>query len=42
MLQIVQPEVARMLLGEFGPEEAGRRPAAAVNAFLATFGTRDP
>lgn len=42
MLQIVQPEVDRMLLGEFGPEEAGRRAAAAVNAFLATFDTRDP
>lgn len=37
LLQIVQPEIDRMLLGEFGPEEAGRRAAEAVNAFLATF-----
>ncbi len=42
MLQIVQPEVDRMLLGEFGPEEAGRRAAAAVNAFLATFDPNAP
>jgi multiple sugar transport system substrate-binding protein len=37
MFQVVQPEVDRMLLGELTPEEAGRRAAAAVNAFLATF-----
>lgn len=42
MLTIVQPEVDRMLLGEFGPEEAGRRAAAAVNAFLATFDPSAP
>lgn len=42
MLNIVQPEVDRMLLGEFGPEEAGRRAAAAVNAFLATFDPNAP
>jgi multiple sugar transport system substrate-binding protein len=42
MLQIVQPEIDRMLLGEFGPEEAGRRAAAAVNAFLATFDPNAP
>ena len=37
MLQVVQPEVDRMVLGELTPEEAGRRAAAAVNAFLDTF-----
>jgi multiple sugar transport system substrate-binding protein len=37
MFQVVQPEVDRMLLGEITPEQAGRRAAAAVNAFLATF-----
>jgi multiple sugar transport system substrate-binding protein len=37
MLQIVQPEVDRMLLGELTPEEAAHRAASAVNAFLATF-----
>ena len=42
MLNIVQPEVDRMLLGEFGPEEAGQRAAAAVNAFLATFDPNAP
>ena len=41
MLQIVQPEVDKMLLGEQTPEEAGRRAAAAVNAFLATFDPSD-
>ncbi|MCX6943403.1 MAG: sugar ABC transporter substrate-binding protein [Opitutales bacterium] len=40
MFQVVQPEVDRMLLGELTPEEAGRRAAAAVNAFLATFDPR--
>lgn len=35
--QIVQPEIDRMLLGQQTPEETGRRAAAAVNAFLATF-----
>ena len=38
MFQAVQPEIDRMLLGELTPEEAGRRSAEAVNAFLATFG----
>jgi len=37
MFQVVQPEIDRMLLGELTPEEAGRRAAAEVNAFLATF-----
>lgn len=37
MLQIVQPEIDRLVLGELTPEEAGRRAAAAANAFLATF-----
>lgn len=37
MLQVVQPEVDRMVLGESTPEEAGRRAAVAVNAFLDTF-----
>ncbi|MDB6128052.1 MAG: N-Acetyl-D-glucosamine transport system, sugar-binding protein, partial [Verrucomicrobia bacterium] len=37
MIQIVQPEVDRMLLGQLTPEEAGARAAAAVNAFLDTF-----
>ena len=37
MFQVVQPEIDRMLLGELTPEQAGRRAAAAVNAFLATF-----
>ena len=42
MLKIVQPEIDRMMLGEFTPEEAGRRAAAAANAFLATFDTSTP
>ncbi len=37
MLQIVQPEVDRMVLGELTPEETGRRAAAAANAFLDVF-----
>ncbi|MBS0664150.1 MAG: sugar ABC transporter substrate-binding protein [Verrucomicrobia bacterium] len=37
MLQIVQAEVDRMVIGELTPEEAGRRAAADVNAFLDTF-----
>ena len=37
MLQIVQPEVDRMVLGELTPEETGRRAAAATNAFLDIF-----
>ena len=37
MFQVVQPEIDRMLLGELTPEEAGRRAAVEVNAFLATF-----
>lgn len=40
MLQVVQPEIDRMVMGEFGPEEAGRRAAAAVNQYLATFAGR--
>lgn len=42
MLQVVQPEIDRMIRGEFGPEEAGRRAAAAVNKYLDTFETRAP
>jgi multiple sugar transport system substrate-binding protein len=42
MLTVVQPEIDRMLLGELTPEEAGRRAAAAVNAFLATFDPAKP
>jgi multiple sugar transport system substrate-binding protein len=42
MGQIVQPEIDRMLLGELTPEEAGRRAAAAVNAFLVTFDPSGP
>ncbi len=41
MLKIVQAEIDRMILGELTPEEAGRRAAAAANAFLATFGSSD-
>jgi ABC-type glycerol-3-phosphate transport system substrate-binding protein len=37
MLQIVQPEVDRMVQGDLAPEEAARRAAAGVNAYLATF-----
>jgi multiple sugar transport system substrate-binding protein len=37
MFQVVQPEIDRMLLGELTPEEAARRAAVEVNAFLATF-----
>lgn len=37
MIQIVQPEIDRMVLGELTPEEAAHRAAAGVNAFLATF-----
>jgi len=37
MFQVVQPEIDRMVLGELTPEEAGRRAAAGVNAFLDTF-----
>lgn len=37
MIQIVQPEIDRMVQGEQTPEETGQRAAAAVNAFLATF-----
>lgn len=36
MIQVVQPEIDRMVLGELTPEEAGRRAAAAANAYLAT------
>lgn len=39
MLQIVQPEVDRMVSGAQTPEETGRRAAAAVNAFLDIFYT---
>lgn len=42
MLQVVQPEVDRMILGEISPEEAGRRAAAAVNDYLATFAVAGP
>ncbi|MDB6168844.1 MAG: N-Acetyl-D-glucosamine transport system, sugar-binding protein [Verrucomicrobia bacterium] len=41
MLQIVQPEIDRMVLGQLTPEEAGRRAEAAANAFLATFDPAD-
>jgi multiple sugar transport system substrate-binding protein len=37
MSLIIQPEIDRMVLGELTPEEAGRRAAAAVDAFLVTF-----
>jgi len=37
MLQIVQPEIDRMVQGELSPEQAARRAADGVNAFLATF-----
>ena len=37
MIQIVQPEVDRMVLGELTPEDTGRRAAAAANAFLDVF-----
>ena len=42
MLQVVQPEVDRMVQGEITPEEAGRRAAAAVNDYLATFAVAGP
>ena len=42
MLQVVQPEVDRMVLGEFGPEECGRRAAAAANHYLDTFYNSPP
>ncbi|HNC24128.1 MAG TPA: extracellular solute-binding protein, partial [Opitutaceae bacterium] len=42
MLQIAQAEIDRMVLGELSPEEAGRRAAADVNAFLQTFHTVAP
>jgi multiple sugar transport system substrate-binding protein len=42
MLQIVQPEIDRMILGELTPEQAGHRAAAAVNAFLETFENGGP
>ena len=42
MLQVAQPEVDRMILGELSPEETGRRAAAAVNAYLATFAAPAP
>ncbi len=42
MLQVVQPEVDRMILGELSPEETGRRAAGAVNAYLATFAPPAP
>lgn len=41
MLQIVQPEVDRMIMGELTPEETARRATAGVNAFLATFDPSD-
>ncbi|MBX3749288.1 MAG: sugar ABC transporter substrate-binding protein [Opitutaceae bacterium] len=37
MLQIVQPEIDRMVQGELTPEQAARRATDGVNAFLATF-----
>ncbi len=42
MLQVVQPEVDRMVLGEITPEEAGHRAAAAVNDYLATLAVAGP
>jgi len=41
MLQIVQPEVDRMVQGELTPEEAAHRAAQGVNAYLATFDKAD-
>lgn len=37
MLQIVQPEIDRMVQGKLTPEQAARRATDGVNAFLATF-----
>ncbi|MEZ5276300.1 MAG: sugar ABC transporter substrate-binding protein [Opitutaceae bacterium] len=37
MLQIVQPEIDRMVQGELTPEEAAHRATEQVNAFLETF-----
>ncbi len=37
MLQIVQPEIDRMVQGELTPEQAARRATDGVNAFLATY-----
>ena len=42
MIQIVQPEVDRMVQGVLTPEEAAHRAAAGVNAYLATFDQADP
>ena len=42
MFLVVQPEIDRMLLGELSPAEAGRRAAAAANAFMDTFGSATP
>jgi multiple sugar transport system substrate-binding protein len=42
MLQIVQPEVDRMVQGVLTPEEAARRATAGVNAYLATFDPAAP
>ncbi|MBK8856126.1 MAG: sugar ABC transporter substrate-binding protein [Opitutaceae bacterium] len=42
MIQIVQPEVDRMVQGVLTPEEAAHRAADGVNAYLATFDKADP
>lgn len=42
MLQIVQPEIDRLIQGELTPEQAAHRAAAAANAYLATFESAAP
>ena len=42
MLQVVQPEVDRMVLGQLTPEEAAHRATKAVNEYLATLASDTP